>query len=58
MSQNRSGNLLHSLMSPFRKTGKHESETPDPNTPESRRRLEQRIELALANTTDPATERA
>ena len=50
MIHDRNGSFLHSLLMPFRKTRRHdESETNDSSAQESRQRLEQRIELALAN---------
>jgi hypothetical protein len=54
MIQDRNGNLLHSLLSIFRKSGKHdELEAQDPSALESRRKLEQRIELALGDISSP-----
>jgi hypothetical protein len=57
MIQDRNGSLLHSLLMPFRKTRRHdESEPNDSSAQESRQRLEQRIELALANVIDSAAD--
>ena len=60
MIQDRSGSLLHSLVVPFRKTRKlerNESDSQDPSVLESRRKLEQRIEMALGDT-EPASDHA
>jgi hypothetical protein len=54
MTQDRNGSLLHSLLLPFRKAKKHD----EPETQESRQRLEQRIELALGGVIECATDLA
>ena len=59
MIQDRKNNLLHSLLAIFRKPGKQDlSEQQDPSALESRRKLEQRIELALADMPDSAVDHA
>ena len=59
MIQDRNGNFLHSLLATFRKSKKHdELEAQDPSALESRRKLEERIELALGDMIEPASDRA
>jgi hypothetical protein len=61
MIQNK-GNLLVSFLSllmAFRKTNRHEEpEAEDPSVLESRRKLEQRIELALGDASESAKDHA
>jgi hypothetical protein len=59
MIQDRNGNFLHSLLNVLRKTRKQDgSNAQDPSALESRRKLEQRIESALAEWTDSIQDHA
>jgi hypothetical protein len=60
MIQDRKGNPLQSLLMTLRKTGKHEEseEAQDPSRLESRRKIEQRIEIALGNLNESTPDNA
>jgi hypothetical protein len=59
MIQDRNDSFLHSLLTIFRKTRKNElSEAQDLSVLESRRKIQQRIELALADVNDSAVDHA
>ena len=59
MTHDRNDNFLHSVLMIFRKSRKHdELDAQDPSMLESRRKLEQRIELALGDLNEPASDRA
>jgi hypothetical protein len=56
MTQDQSHNLLHSLLAPLRKSRKNHGQNADEaEVLESKRRLEERIELALADMVQTAT---